>query len=418
LRRISPLFAFLIAAALACAARADVLRILEDPTDAAQARVDLIQQARTEINALYFLARNDRVTMTALALLRDAQRSGVRSRLLVDANFHHIPKAVLAHLRDEGVQVKEYHPITLRHPTWLWRRLHEKLVVVDGERYITGGRNLAEAYFGLAAKKNYVDRDIFVEGESALEADLHFDALWESKHVRELKARVSDRDKSKAAERLDAVIAELRCGEAFVKLDTGRDWSDGAQHADSVRFLHDPIARGPRVGDRLYEIFDSAQTSIVIESPYLVPGRALRRLLARKRAEGVHVQIVTNSLRSTDGLLPFAGYLKYRRRLVRAGIDVREFQGPDTLHAKSAVVDGRIVLIGSYNVDSRSQNLDLEAMCVAEDEELARQLLDAINVHVENASKVDAREWPRMRRRTELGLRSLQLLMPLLEGQL
>lgn len=414
-----PRLAVLLAAVtLSAAAGADVVRILEDPTEAAQARVDVIQQARREIQALYFLARNDRVTMTALALLRDAQRSGVTSRLLVDANFHHIPKAVLAHLRDEGVLVKEFHPITLRHPSWIWRRMHEKLVVVDGERYITGGRNLAESYFGLAAKKNYVDRDVFVEGSSAVEADRHFDALWESVHVRELRARVSAKAMKEAAARLDQAIEELRCGDGFVKLDTGRDWADDGLHADEVRFLHDPIVGGPRVADRLHEIFENAQTSIIIESPYLIPGRKLRRLLERKRAEGVHVQIVTNSIRSTDGLLPFAGYLKYRHRLVRAGIDVREFRGPDTLHAKSAVVDGRIVLIGSYNIDSRSEKWDLEAMCVAEDEELARELLSAIYVHVEQSAKVDPRQWPRMPRRTLLGLRSLQLLLPLFEGQL
>ena len=60
---------------LAASARADVFRILDDPGDAAQARVDLIQQARQEIDAIYFLAYNDRVTLTALALLRDARRS-------------------------------------------------------------------------------------------------------------------------------------------------------------------------------------------------------------------------------------------------------------------------------------------------------------------------------------------------------
>ena len=400
------------------AARADVVRILEDPNDAAQARVDLIQQARREINALYFLARNDRVTMTALSLLRDAQRNGVTSRLLVDANFHHIPKAMLAHLRDEGVQVKEYHPITPRHPTWLWRRLHEKLVVVDGERYVTGGRNLAEAYFGLAEKKNYVDRDVFVEGQSAADADLHFDTLWDSVHVRELRARVSTKERQRAAKLLDSVMEELRCGESFVKPDTGRDWADGGHYAEVVHFLHDPVGKGTRVSDRIYELFENAQQSIVIESPYLVPGRELRRILERKRKEGVHVQIITNSLRSTDGLLPFAGYLKYRHRLVRAGIDVREFKGPDTLHAKSAVIDGRIVLIGSYNIDSRSEKLDLEAMCVAEDEALARELLSAIGVHVEHAMKVDPRQWPRMPRRTLLGLRTMQLFLPLFEGQL
>ena len=75
-------------------------------------------------------------------------------------------------------------------------------------------------------------------------------------------------------------------------------------------------------------------------------------------------------------------------------------------------------MIGSYNIDSRSEKLDLEAMCVAEDEALARELLSAIGVHVEHAMKVDPRQWPRMPRRTLLGLRTMQLFLPLFEGQL
>ena len=54
---------------------ADVVRVLDDPRDAAQARIDIIQQATKEIDALYFLARNDRITMAALSLLRDARPS-------------------------------------------------------------------------------------------------------------------------------------------------------------------------------------------------------------------------------------------------------------------------------------------------------------------------------------------------------
>lgn len=408
-----------LAVALTSSAGADVLRILDDPADAAQARADLIQQARREINAIYFLARNDRVTMTALALLREAQRSGVTSRLVLDAHFHRIPKPMLAHLADEGVEVKVYHPLskTLRHPSWIVRRMHEKLIVADGERYITGGRNLAEAYFGLA-KRNYVDRDVFVEGQSAAEADAHFETLWNSRHVAKLKVRVSHDEKRRASDLLDLVMHELHCGEGFVKLDTGRDWAEGAIHADTVHFLHDPVGDGPRLSTRILEIFESAKSSIVIESPYLVPTRSLRALLERKRAEGVRVQIVTNSFRSTDGLIPYAGYLKYGRRLTRAGIDVREFKGPDMLHAKSAVIDGRIVLIGSYNIDPRSQYLDLEAMCVAEDEELARQLLGAIGVHVEQAWKVDPHRAPRIPLGTSWRLGAVKLILPFVEGQL
>ena len=76
--------------AVATTARADVYRLLDDDQQAAQARVDLFQQAKNEIDALYFLARNDRVTLAALALLRDAHRRGVNNvRLIVDANFQH-----------------------------------------------------------------------------------------------------------------------------------------------------------------------------------------------------------------------------------------------------------------------------------------------------------------------------------------
>src|ERR1700756_2872037 len=189
----------LLSLLLAGAAQADVFRLLDDDRQAAQARVDLIQQAGSEIDAGYFLAHNDRITITALALLRDARRRGVgRVRLIVDANFQHIPRAVLAHLRDEGVEVRVYHQITFRRPSWLFHRMHEKFVVVDGARYIAGGRNLAEEYFGLR-KRNFVDRDVYVDGPSAAEAERHFEELWGSGDVADLRVRVSEGEKRNAS---------------------------------------------------------------------------------------------------------------------------------------------------------------------------------------------------------------------------
>jgi phosphatidylserine/phosphatidylglycerophosphate/cardiolipin synthase-like enzyme len=402
-------------------AGADVFRILDDPRDAAQARVDLLQQAEREIHALYFLARNDRITHIALALLRDARRRGVPSvRLVVDANFHRIPKAVLAHLRDEGVEVRVYHPFTLRHPSWLFRRMHEKVVVVDGERYIAGGRNLAEAYFGMAKKKNYVDRDVYVEGASAADADRHFEKVWASAHVADLKVRVSDEEKQIAARMLDEALCD-----GSVELDTGRDWSDGWPDVDSVNFLHDPVDGGPRVAVHLAEAIANAKTSIVIESPYLIPSKGLLALLERKLKEGVFVQIVTNSLRSTDGVLPQAAYLKYRRRLARAGIDVREYKGPDPLHAKSAVIDGRIALIGSYNLSNRSEYLNTEVMCMAEDEAVAQELLESIEAHLENAWRIHGNgkparveRYPLVSRAKVFRVWAARLLVPIVENQM
>lgn len=409
-------FALMFLLALAAPLRADVFRVLDDPRDAAQARVDIIQQATKEIDAVYFLARNDRITMVALALLRDARRRGVGSvRMIVDANFQHIPKAVLAHLSDEGVQVRVYHPLTLRHPSWLFRRMHEKFFVVDGARYITGGRNLAEAYFGLA-ERNYVDRDVYVEGESALEADRHFEELWTSKDVVALHVHVSEREKEKAARVLDDAACKL---EGFISLDTQRNWSEGKHDIEDVEFVHDPLDDGPRITARLKEIIGGAQSSVVIESPYLVPTPGLLDLLKKKIRDGVRVQIVTNSWRSSDGLLAYVGYLKYRRRMRHAGIDLREYKGPDMLHAKSMVVDGRTVLVGSYNVDPRSVNLNAEAMCIAADDEAAQELLASIGAHADNAWIVGAREHRMtLSRGARLRAWALRLLLPLFERQL
>jgi putative cardiolipin synthase len=159
---------------------------------------------------------------------------------------------------------------------------------------------------------------------------------------------------------------------------------------------------------------------VVIESPYLVPSREVLDLLRRKRAEGVRVQIITNSLRSCDGALPYVAYLKYRHKLLRAGIDIREYRGPDTLHAKSLVIDGHIVLVGSYNIDQRSENQDREVMAEADDDDVARELMDAIRHHIANSWAVGrGTEGPHAPRAWRLrAWASRFLLVPFVENQL
>ena len=405
----------LLALVLTLPASADVFRVLEDPRDAAQARVDLIEQAQREIDAAYFMARNDRVALTMLRLLREARRRGVEHvRLVVDAYSLHVSQGVLAHLIEEGVEIRVYHPITLRHPTWIFHRMHEKVVIADSARYIAGGRNLAEAYFGMA-KRNFVDRDVYVDGISAAEAQRHFDELWSSDDVAEVHARASEKAKQRGAALLD------QSSLSFVKFDTGNDWSAGQKEVPFTRFLNDTFqpSEGARVGDCLVDMLDSAESSIIIESPYVVPSQPMIALLEKKLAEGLHVQIVTNSIHSSDGVLPYAGFLKYRRRLVLHGADVREYKGPDTLHAKTLVIDGRTVLVGSYNFDPRSHNLDAEVMCLVDDPSIAGEVRKLIDAHLENAWTITAHEHRiRIPRMWRIRAWAARMLLPLYERQL
>ncbi|HEX3579121.1 MAG TPA: phosphatidylserine/phosphatidylglycerophosphate/cardiolipin synthase family protein, partial [Thermoanaerobaculia bacterium] len=365
---------------LASAARADVVRILADDREAAQARVDLIRQARDRIEILYFMAKDDRITLAMLQLLRDARRRGVRDvRVVIDGSFRRIPKAVLAHLRDEGVRVRTYHPFDLRHPSWLIHRMHEKVIVVDGRCYITGGRNLAESYFGLGRDINYRDLDVYVDGASSADAERRFQDVWDSKDVADLHGHITRRARREAAEHLGDALAAMK-GSGFIDLGPARDWNNGTIDVGPIRFL-----AGHDVGSDMAALIDAAKESVTIESPYFIPPRFFRQLLMKKLAEGVRIVVVTNSVRSTDGLLPQVGYLKYRRGLAAAGIDFHEYKGPDCLHGKVIIVDGRVVMIGSYNIDPRSQYLNTEVTCVAENEELARALQTLIDGHIENA---------------------------------
>jgi cardiolipin synthase C len=392
----------------AAAARADVVRILADDREAAQARVDVIRQAKERIEVLYFMARDDRITLAMLQLLREARRRGVRDvRVVIDGNFRRIPKAVMAHLRDEGVRIRTYHPFDLRHPTWMLHRMHEKIILVDGKRYITGGRNLDESYFGMGREINYRDLDIYVDGPSAADAERRFEDVWNSRDVADLHGHITVRSKRDAAQHLgDALEAMTRSG--FIDLGPTRDWSGGAADVGPVRFL-----AGHDVGGAMADLIAAAKESIVIESPYFIPPRFFRELLRKKLAEGVRIVVVTNSVRSTDGLLPQVGYLKYRGEFARAGIDFREYKGPDCLHGKAIIVDRRVVMIGSYNIDPRSQYLNTEVTCVAENEEFARELQRLIDGHIENAWTIDAAP-----RASPVRVWALRLLLPILEHQL
>jgi len=392
----------------AATARADVVRILADDREAAQARVDLIRQAHDSIEVLYFMAKDDRVALAILQLLRDARRRGVPNvRMVIDGSFRRIPKAVLAHLRDEGVRVRTYHPFDLRHPTWMLHRMHEKVIVVDGKRYITGGRNLAESYFGMGRDMNYRDLDIYVDGPSAADAQQRFETVWGSRDVADLHGHMTRSSKREAAQHLgDALEALTRSG--FIDLGPMRDWNKGTMDVGPVRFLS-----GHDVGGPMAEYVAAAKQSVIIESPYFIPPRFFRELLLKKLAEGVRIVVVTNSVRSTDGLLPQVGYLKYRGEMARAGIEFHEYKGPDCLHGKVIIVDGRVAMIGSYNIDPRSQYLNTEITCVAENEELARALQGFIDGHIENAWTIDAAP-----QAAPLRVWAIRMLLPILEHQL
>ncbi|MBA3485255.1 MAG: phospholipase D family protein [Pirellulales bacterium] len=428
-------------------ARGDVLRILQDDLEAIQARVDLIEQAQQQLDVVYFAVADDDLALAFLAMLRDASRRGVRVRLVVDGMYNDIPEPVQAHLLREGVEIREYHPIQCRHPFWINRRMHDKVLLADCSRMIVGSRNLDHRNFGLGCR-NFVDRDAYVEGAIACcEGRRYFERLWASRDLRPTSTRkthqVDDdnqcdplyglsRQLAACAITPGAALDEARCelfASGAIHPGVPDSWSAGQPHVCNLRFLSDGgelLRRHSEISETILELVAGAQESIILESPYLVISRHLDQALTQAQSRGVQVVILTNSLASTDQLMVYAGYSNQRKRLLARRVEVWEFAGCDHFHAKSALIDGCIAVIGSYNFDPRSEHLNTETAVVARDPYVADQLLDSMDAHFANSWRIgpdgnpigaDERH-PRAGEKKIHQLRAARLLAPLIRRHL
>lgn len=407
------LSAILVALAAGTEAQAgNKVRILHTDGDALQARVDLLQQAKQEINVSYYIVGDDNVPLVFLSLLRDAARRGVTVRLLVDGHNgnNQMPRALQTHLLREGVEIREYHPPLVLNGYWIKNRMHDKLVIVDGEHLITGGRNLKDDYYGLACE-NFLDRDVYLRGCTASEARCYFMARWESGNVcpTRLSGRINKKKQEKemthpelddgcdeeaiciASYLLDQAQANAECCQ-LAKFNTNTDWSAEAHEADCVEFLHDdPCGKKtkcPGIADDMLELLDSARCSIVLETPYFVLSKEMKRILASAVCRGVHVQILTNSLGTNNHHTAQAAYENDKRWFLRHGIELWELTGCKHLHAKAAVIDGCVAIIGSYNFDMLSEKRNSEVAVAIHDPDVAASLTASISVHLTNCYQI------------------------------
>jgi cardiolipin synthase len=134
----------------------------------------------------------------------------------------------------------------------------------------------------------------------------------------------------------------------------------------------------------------TARRSIDIANSYFVPPRRLRKHLKAAAARGVRVTVLTNSLGSTDAWWMYYASLNYYKELIGAGIEVRQYRGTETMHAKTMLVDGELALVGSYNLDPRSAASNSEAMVLIRDGDAVLELAGAFARDLEFADRARA----------------------------
>lgn len=394
-------------------AHADQLVLLRDDSDALQARVDVIQRAKHEILVEYFSVWNDDQSIGGVALLMAAAKRGVKVKIILDALSTTVPKKTFAALLQEGkdsegnqnLEIKEYNPLSL-NLLKATHRDHAKMIIADGEVIITGGRNVGDKYFGISRIRNFSDLDLMARGAIAAEARENFITTWNAKHTKvtklgeyeperlrkeychgnfrhetsndcEMSRRNAVRRVKKEVERIHAILHEILTEEDddIVNPNSDKDWFAYSYEQNNIKFVShgaDKLVSKDTafLTEEMMDFIANAQSDVNIISPYLIPTEELFNIFKDLLARNVRVRIITNSLRSTDNLFAQAGYRQVKPYLINLGIEIYEYEGPDTIHAKTVVVDNEIAMIGTFNIDPRSAYINREiAIFVKNDEQ-------------------------------------------------
>lgn len=395
--------------------------LVSDGLDAFELRVALARSATHSLDLQYYIWHGD---VTGLLLAREvlaAADRGVRVRVLLDDVFSIGRERVLTALdAHPNIEVKLFNAthwrvfgrfgfaLELLLGGWhLNRRMHNKLWIADGRIAMGGGRNIGDEYFDVSDGFNFRDLDLVLAGQSVEAAGKVFERYWscrQAERARALSAASGNlprlRREMRAAASRDAAQRLLARLEQVAPEERVRAQLEHIVDGD-VRVVADPPEKALRglgarrraraaggIAPEIAEALRGAKRQALISSPYFVPGDAGLALLAELVARGVHVVVVTNSLAATDVVAVHGGYARYRRRLLRAGVELYELkrtrgERPSvfgsrgaSLHTKAFVVDGAQIYVGSFNLDPRSAALNTEMGIFVRHPGLARELAE------------------------------------------
>jgi putative cardiolipin synthase len=392
--------------------------LLRNGIEALAARLLLAERAERSIDVQYYLLHADLTGYVFVEQLLKAADRGVRVRVLLDdmTTKGHDPglAALDAH---PNIEVRIFNPFARDVGRW-WsfltdfgrvnHRMHNKSMTFDNQATIVGGRNIGDEYFDAKADTNYNDLEFFAVGPVVQEVSKEFDTYWNSAVVVPIQALVGA-PKPQDLERLRALLTgradearrttykaafESSLSELFAFRAEDLQWAPWTLVYDPPEKAEAGFTRhGEQVNARLRPTADSAQTELVMVSPYFVPRDRGVDWLRTLRQRGVRVVVVTNSLSSTDVLPVHAGYSRSRQALLKAGVELWEIRedpvrrdrqkrglgfSASGLHAKAFAVDRRELFVGSFNLDPRSADINTEMGIVVDSPSLAGPAVDRL----------------------------------------
>lgn len=317
----------------------NAVTLLREGASTFSAMIGLIEGARESVEFEQYIYRDDQTGLRFRDALTAAAARGVRVRVLLDwVGRMGTPRSFFAPLRAAGAEVRIFHPPGFRSWGGILPRDHRKLLVVDRQAGITGGIGIGDQWQkGVVRKRRSPWRDtgVLIAGQAALDLAESFERMWERAGGRRLLKFREVR--SPRASHLDPYFDPP----ALVGIVEGEPGRLRLSRALQMQAL-------------------GAERNMWLASAYFAPSWSLAEALAGAARDGVDVRVLVPSTYDHPWLRTLI--VPYIRRLIGSGVRVWEWRG-EMMHAKTNVVDGRWVRVGStdFNLLGIAINYELDA---------------------------------------------------------
>lgn len=400
------------------------IRCIDDNEEALLWRLRMIGTAKKSIVLSTFDLRADDSGTDLLAALNHAAQKGVKIQLLIDGIYQQLflngSREFQALAALEDVQVGVYNPVTPGNLLRLNYRMHDKYLIIDGEMYLLGGRNSNDIFLGDKTTGINVDRDILVydtskgQGKSLQELETYFQQIWDEECVAGKnkekpedseensdmqiltgtdKASESERDE-KLSGKYEKEYQSLKerynsLQKKYPDMDTYNSWEKDTMAVNKITLIHNGTQAAPKTPQVLQAIHYLSKDArqITIQTPYVICNRYMYEVLDEISSHA-KLRIVLNAVEKGSNPWGCTDYLNQKKKILSTGADVYELMNEHAVHTKAVLIDDRLSVVGSYNLDIRSTYLDTELMLVIDSRELNQQIQDTEDIYYEKSKEV------------------------------
>ena len=369
---------------------------IDDNEEALLWRLRMIGTAKESIVLSTFDLRADDNGTKILAALNCAAARGVKIQLLIDGIYQQLFLAGSSDFQAlasyENVEVGVYNPVT---PVNLFKvnyRMHDKYLIVDEKMYLLGGRNSNDIFLGNQTKGINEDRDILVydtsegQGESLNQLEDYFHKIWKESCVSIKKGKQSSRYTDAYRHMEEIYISLLK---RYNDIETYSAWEKDTIEANKITLINNGTEarrKTPQVLQTIQYLTENAD-HVIIQTPYVICNGYMYDVL-QGISDHAKLQIVLNAVEKGSNPWGCTDYLNQKKKILETGADVYELMNDYPVHTKAVLINDRLSVVGSYNLDMRSTYLDTELMLVIDSEKLNQQIHETESDYMEKSKEV------------------------------